>query len=653
MKSNNESLGRSDNLWSLLDSEELYRVKNWGDPYFKINDKGHMSVCPILDNKIKIDIENVIKDLRRKKTSMPILLRFLDILGSQVKKINQAFISAIDESGYMSEYRSVYPIKVNQFHEVVEELLDAGAKYDMGLECGSKAELVACLAHLEENQTLLICNGYKDITMLSLIIDAQILGKNVLPIVERIDEYHELMKTAKTKKFLPKFGLRMRLATSGSGRWAASSGLNSKFGLTMPEVISIIEDVERSGNLNLVKAVHAHIGSQISDIQVLKQATKELCQIYCELMKLGAGIEYVDVGGGLGIDYDETVILQEPSINYGMQEYANTIVYGIKEVCDFNKVSVPIIISESGRALTAHHSVLIVPVLDTQVRETIKYLIEPGSINNESLSILNSIYLNAKSLTILEELIESYHDASEKLNELKSLFSLGYLSLKERSLADQLFWSICRVLFDKLNMLNLSDESAELSELRLILTDQILCDFSVFQSMLDHWAIGQAFPIVPISSLEMEPTQRGVIMDLTCDSDGKIHRYVTNENDPSFIPFHLTNGKKPYYLGFFLMGAYNDSMGDSHNLFGRVNEAHIYCDKKEKGNYWIEKIIPGTNIKEMLNQVQYFPSDLQKRMNKIVKNEISSGKIKASTGIQILDAYMKTFDEMTYAKYNI
>jgi arginine decarboxylase len=653
MKSNNESIVRSDDSWNILDSEELYRVKNWGEPYFRINNKGHMSVCPMLNNKTEIDIETVIKDLRRKKTSMPILLRFLDILGSQVKRINQAFINAIDESGYTNGYKSVYPIKVNQFHEVVEELLDAGTQFDMGLECGSKAELVACLAHLQENTTLLICNGYKDVTMLSLIIDAQILGKNVLPIVERIDEYYELMKIAKMKKFLPKFGLRMRLATSGSGRWAASSGLNSKFGLTMPEVISIIEDVERSGNLDLVKAVHAHIGSQISDIQVLKQATKELAQIYCELMKLGAGIEYLDVGGGLGIDYDETIVPQEPSINYGMQEYANTIVYGIKEVCNFNKISAPIIVSESGRALTAHHSVLIVPVLGTQVRAMVERLIKPVEISNESLSILNNIYLNVRSLVAPEDLIESYHDASEKLNELKSLFSLGYLSLKERSIADQLFWSTCRIIFDRLNMLNLADESAEISELRLILTDQVLCDFSVFQSMLDHWAIGQAFPIVPISSLDIEPSQRGVIVDLTCDSDGKIHRYVTNENDPSFIPFHLPKGEEPYYLGFFLMGAYNDSMGDSHNLFGRVNEAHIYCDKKEKGNYWIEKIIPGTNIKEMLNQVQYFPSDLQKRMNKIVKNEISSGKIKASTGIEILDAYMKTFDEMTYANYNL
>jgi len=640
-----------DNHWTIQDSESLYRVKTWGDPYFRVNKKGHMAVTPVLNKKTEIDIETIIKDLHRKNINMPVLLRFLDILGSQVKRINQVFKNAINESGYAGSYKSVYPIKVNQFHEVVEELLDAGAEFGMGLECGSKAELVASLAHLEENETLLICNGYKDSSMIALIIDAQILGKNVIPIVERIDEYYELVKIASKKKYNPIFGLRMRLATSGSGRWAASSGLNSKFGLTMPEVLSIIDDARHNDRLGAMKVVHAHIGSQISDIQVLKQATKELTQIYCELIKLGAEIEYLDVGGGLGINYDETAMPMESSINYGMQEYANAIVYGIKEVCDFNHINVPIIVSESGRALTAHHSILVVPVLDTQTREALCNKVSFDDFDSENLQTLKNIYLNAPKLSTLEELTESFHDASEKLNELKSLFLLGYLSLKERGLADQFFWSICRILFDKFSVLQEEDEPIEFAELKLILTDQILCDFSVFQSMLDHWAIGQVFPIVPISRLDVEPNKRGIIIDLTCDSDGKIHRYVSNETDSSFMPYHANSQDSTYYLAFFLMGAYNDSMGDSHNLFGRVTEAHIYCDKKEKNNYWVEKIISGTNVKDMLNQVQYFPSDLQKRMNKIVKKQIAGGKIKASTGIDILNAYMNTFEEITYAKY--
>jgi len=636
--------------WDIDHSRELYRLENWGETYFSINKKGNIIVRPKNNDKTAIDINDIIKNLEKRKLKMPILLRFLDILGSQVSRINEAFRSAIKEANYDNEYKLVYPIKVNQLHEVVEEILDAGLEYNVGLECGSKTELVACLAHLESDDRLLICNGHKDSTMLELIIDAQMLGKNVVPIIERTDEYNDLVKLGKKKKFMPKFGLRLRLATQGAGRWAASSGLNSKFGLTIPEVLSIIDDTKDRGIIGQITTIHCHIGSQISEIQVLKQATKEIAQIYCQLKSLGAPICYLDVGGGMGINYDENTSSQDPSINYGTQEYANAIVYGIKEVCENNEVEVPCIITESGRALTAYHSVLIVPVIGRHTRDLLNGHIDEGLIKNDSLNSLFQIYQNTKVLSQFEELMEAYHDAVEKHEDIKSLFTLGYINIKERGLADQIFWTTCRLLLDKFMQLEDLDEVSEVIELKSILTDQILCDFSVFQSMLDHWAIGQAFPIIPTSRLNEEPKRRGILMDLTCDSDGKVHKYVSNENDSSFIPIHEANSNQ-YFLGFFLMGAYNDSMGDSHNLFGRVCEAHIYCDKEERGNFWIEKVIEGTEIQSMLNQVQYFPSDLQKRMNKIVKHQINQGLIKASLGTEIFERYLRTFEDQTYANH--
>jgi arginine decarboxylase len=634
--------------WSVDQSRELYRVSSWGAPYFSINAAGNVTVHPLDDATLGIDLSAVIAELRKRGVQLPVLVRFQDILRAQVRRLNEAFASAIAEADYGNVFRGVYPIKVNQLHEVVEEVLDAGREYGLGLECGSKTELIAALANLQDDETLLVCNGVKDHTILSLIVSAQQLGRNVLPVLERYSEYVALKATAWNKGFIPYLGARVRLATSGSGRWAGSSGLNSKFGLSLPELMRLVDELKASDLLSRLQLLHCHLGSQIADIAVLKQATKEVTQIYAELVKRGVGLRYLDVGGGLGVNYDEGQVNSDAGINYSMQEYANAVVFTVKEVCDAQDVPVPVLVTESGRAITAQHSVLLVPVLAAQVRDELPVSTTLPEDAHDSLIGLADILRRMPELQKRRDLLEAFHDAKERQEEVRSLFMLGYLGLDDRAYADQLFWAVCRQLLERLKKLRLTPVPPEVTELEELLTDQYLCDFSVFQSMLDHWAIGQPFPIMPIERLDERPARRGILVDLTCDSDGKVSHYISAHPDNSFLPVHALDEKKPYYMGFFLMGAYEDIMGDAHNLFGRVAEAHVYADAEEAGFFWIEKIIPGTAVQDMLAQVQYFPNDLQRRMSEIVRAKIQAGVVRPSVGMEILDQYMACFHQSTY-----
>jgi arginine decarboxylase len=634
--------------WSIERSTELFRVASWGHPYFSINSAGNVAVHPLDNANLGIDLPSVVAELRRRGVKLPLLVRFQDILRMQVRRLNEAFANAIAESGYEGSYRGVYPIKVNQLHEVVDEVLDAGREYGLGLECGSKAELVAALANLQDDETLLVCNGVKDHTMLSMIISAQQLGRNVVPVIERYFEHVALKQLAWSKGFIPNLGVRIRLATSGSGRWASSSGLNSKFGLSLPELMRLIDELEASDSLDRLKLLHCHLGSQIADISVLKQATKEVTQIYAELAKRGVGLKYLDVGGGLGVNYDEGQVNDDAGINYSMQEYANAVVFTVKEVCDAQEVPMPTLVTESGRAITAHHSVLIVPVLAAHARDELPTDHELPEDAHESLKGLETVLSLVPELVKSRELLEAFHDAKERQEEIRSLFMLGYLTLEERALADQLFWSVCRQLLERFKTKSSGVLPPEVRELEGLLTDQYLCDFSVFQSMLDHWAIGQPFPIMPIERLNERPSRRGVLVDITCDSDGKVSQYISSLPDNSFLPVHAIDESQPYYMGFFLMGAYEDIMGDAHNLFGRVAEAHVYADAEEPQNFWVEKIIPGTAVQEMLAQVQYFPNDLQRRMSEIIRAKIQAGVVRPSVGMEILDQYMACFQQSTY-----
>lgn len=642
--------------WTAADAEELYRVGVWSDNYFRIDDHGQVYVQagPELP---RICIADVIAELRRREISMPVLLRFQDILRSRVVRLNEAFATAISDAEYQGRYRGVYPIKVNQLHEVVEEVIEAGRPWGMGLECGSKAEFVASLAHLADDDMPLVCNGVKDGDMLRLAVAAQRLGRNVLPVMEKFGEYRSIIAIGREMGFPPRFGVRIRLGTTGSGKWADSGGDMSKFGVSVPELVTMLEELAESGQLGCLRLVHFHLGSQLDDIQIVKQGVKEIAHIYAQVRQRGAGVEYLDVGGGLGVNYGAGYTELDAGINYDLQEYANAIVYTVKEVCDHAEVPHPNLISESGRALTAHHSVLVVPVIGAYGKDQINPDFEPRDEHENVIHELHEVYLASRDMAAMggtevwspSEILEALHDAVEKRQEADTLFSLGYLPLEQKAIAERLYWSTCSTLHKAIGELD-EDISlpAELQSLDQHLVDQLLCDFSIFQSILDHWSIGQGFPILPLTRLDEMPTRRAMLVDLTCDSDGKVSHYVSSNPDRRFLPVHPIRKSEPYYLGFFLMGAYQDIMGDSHNLFGRVAEAHIYADEEEADGFYIEQIIPGTSVQEMLAMVQYFPNDLHRRMNEQLRAKTELGIIRPREGVKLLEQYMRLFSSNTY-----
>ena len=448
----------------------------------------------------------------------------------------------------------------------------------------------------------------------------------------------------------PKFGLRVRLATSGSGKWADSGGDVAKFGVSIADLMRIVDLLQERGMDDSFRLLHFHLGSQITDIQVLKSAVREISHIYARLYKLGIPISHLDVGGGLGVNYSANFSYSDQAINYSLQEYANAVVYSIKEVCDIADVPHPIIVSESGRALTAHHSVLVVDVQGAYRKDEI----EPDfKVAESDHHVVRGLYntwkwVSEEGTSEFPELLEAYHDTVEKRAQADAEFSLGYLSLQQKALAERLFWSVCQKINEKVYATDTDQLPAELDLLDDLLIDQYLCNFSIFQSILDYWAIGQRFPIMPIDRLDEEPTRRAVLVDLTCDSDGKVNRFISGDPEKDFLEVHALRAGEQYYLGFFLMGAYQDIMGDTHNLFGRVPEVHVYADSEEEDGYYIEKLIPGATVEEMLATVQYFPNDLHRRMNEMIRQKTQAGELRPKVGIGILDQYKKMFSDITY-----
>ncbi len=639
--------------WTVDQAADLYRIKAWGDDFFFVNAEGKVAV-QTAPNEPAIVLADVVADLRRRKIPFPALIRLQDVLRARVVRLNEAFGAAIAESGYGNRYRGVYPIKVNQLHEVVEEVLAAGKPYGLGLECGSKPELIAALPHLEDDEALLVCNGVKDSMMLRLMLAAQSIGKNVVPVVEKYNEFEKITQLARAANQPPRFGARIRLGTRGSGKWAESGGDLSKFGISVPELMKLVDGLNELGVPGGLVLLHFHLGSQISDIQIVKQAVKEITHLYAQLIKRGIGVKYIDVGGGLGVNYGAGYYADDAGINYTLQEYANAIVYTVKEVCDEEQVPPPTIVTESGRAITAHHSVLVVQVLGAYRKD----VIEPGfKAGRKDHAVIRALYKTLAQVEAMPgpkaprmyELLEAYHDAVEKREEADTLFGYGYVTMEDKALAERLYWSICLRIRELLDRLNLPEpEPAELQALDEHLVDQYLCDFSIFQSALDHWSIGQAFPIAPLDRLNEPPSGQAVLVDLTCDSDGKVDHYVSSSPDKRFLHVHPLRENEPYMLGFFLMGAYQDIMGDSHNLFGRVAEAHVYADAAEPGGYYIEKIIPGTTVQDMLATVQYFPNDLHRRMNELIRQKIDAGVIRPRQGVELLEQYMQGFGSTTY-----
>ncbi|MFZ9596688.1 MAG: biosynthetic arginine decarboxylase [Bdellovibrionia bacterium] len=632
--------------WSISDSLKLYNIENWGDQYFSINPSGNVTVHPRKGEGTGVDLKNVIEEIKAKGLEFPVLIRFQDIIRHRVVTLNEAFRKSIAEFGYKGRYQGVYPIKVNQMREVVEEIVDAGRPYDFGLEAGSKAELAAVLAMSTNPNALTICNGYKDYAFIKTALMGLKLGKQVIIVVEKLSEIHQIISVAKELGVTPQIGIRVKLYSKGSGKWESSGGEFAKFGLTTPELIHAVQVLQKEGMQDCFRLLHFHIGSQITHIKTIKNAVKEGTRIYAKLRKMGlSSLEFLDVGGGLGVDYDGSRTSFESSINYSLAEYVSDIVYSIQEVCQAEEVPEPNIVSESGRALVAHHSVLIVNVFGTiEVGATPMALEETP----DEADVVKEIRYLLQNLST-KNLLEHFHDAMQRKEEALSMFKLGFLSLEDKAKVEHLFWQICKVIHK--NSAGLRYVPEEVEALKKHLADQYLCNFSLFQSMPDHWAIQHLFPIVPLHRHDEEPTHHSTLVDITCDSDGKVSKFIDLRDIKDTLPLHAFRGTDPYYLGFFLMGAYQDIMGDLHNLFGRVNEVHVFLDETEPGGHYIEEVIRGNTIAGVLSWIQYSATDLEKKVKEQIDMKVREGLIKPKEGVELQNFYQNVLYGYTYVDY--
>jgi len=624
--------------WKISDSLETYRVHHWGKGYFGINKAGHVTVQPYKRSDQSIDLKNLIDELQTRGIQLPILLRFTDILRHRVGEIHEAFKHAIDEYDYQGDYSCVYPIKVNQQRHVVEEILDFGKAHHFGLEAGSKPELLAVLA-LTNGDVPIICNGFKDEEFIKMTVLARKIGKNVIPVIEKFTELETLVRYAEELGVVPVIGVRVKLAARGAGRWRYSAGYRSKFGLTVTEVLEAHEYLKRRDMAGSLQLLHFHLGSQITSIRSIKNALTEAARVYVELARIGAGVRYLDVGGGLGIDYDGSQTDFESSVNYTLQEYANDVVFRIKSVCDEAGVAHPTIISESGRAVVAYHSLLVFDVLG--VSNFDQYEVPPDVPEDapQQVSDMMSIY---RDLT-KKNMVESYHDAMQAVDEVLTMFNLGSLSLELRAQTERLFWAICSRILRIVRELDYIPE--ELQGLEALLSDTYFCNFSVFQSMPDSWAIKQLFPIMPIHRLNEQPTRRAVLGDITCDSDGKIDQFIDLRDVRNTLELHPYDGS-PYYIGAFLLGAYQEILGDLHNLFGDTNAVHVSLD--DDGEVVIDDVIKGDTVREVLAYVQFSADELLAKMRKEVEKAVRTNKISLNDSRQMLKFYESGLDGYTY-----
>jgi arginine decarboxylase len=637
--------------WDIESARALYNIQRWGAKYFDINDAGHVTAKPLQDAGASVDLTDVIEEAKSRGLKFPLLIRFQDILRHRVEAINKAFQSSIAEFNFQGKYRGVFPIKVNQLREVVEEILDAGKAYDFGLEVGSKPELFAGLALQNQQGCLIICNGYKDAEFIKMALLGIKLGKRVIMVVEKLEELRHIITISKQLGVEPLIGIRARLLSKGAGKWAESGGENAKFGLSTVELLTATEMLKAENLGHCLKLLHFHIGSQVPDILTVKKAVQEAARFYAKLVKMGFAIEFMDVGGGLGVDYDGSRSAFDSSTNYTLQEYTNDIVYYIADVCNAEKVPHPNIISESGRAIVAHHSVLIVEVFGAieKIRpgEAFKYGDSEHALVKELLDI-------KKNLAKLNKL-EAFHDAQERKEDAHNMFTLGVMELPDKARIENLYWEISREVVESFKGQAYIPE--EIRKLEDSLGDQYLCNFSVFQSLLDHWALGQLFPIMPVSRLNERPTRECTLVDITCDSDGQINKFIDLRDVRDTLPLHsltTTNGNgkpDPYHIGFFLMGAYQDIMGDLHNLFGRVNEVHVFLEPDEPTGYYIEEIIDGATIIHSLSQVQYDENELKRQMKAQMDEAIKSDRMKPSEAMRLLDDYERGLKSYTYLSF--
>ena len=625
--------------WTVDDSKELYNMVGWGTSYFGINDKGDVYVTPCKDNT-QIDIRDVMDELALRDITPPVLLRFPDILDNRIEKTSSCFEKAAKAYDYQGESFVIYPIKVNQMQPVVEEIISHGRKFNLGLEAGSKPELHAVIAVQCQSDSLIICNGYKDQSYIELALLAQKMGKRIFIVVEKLNEIDIISKAAKKLGVRPNLGVRIKLASSGSGKWEESGGDASKFGLTSSELLAALEKLEKLNMKDCLKLIHFHIGSQITKIRRIQTALREASQFYIQLHKMGYDVEFVDCGGGLGVDYDGTRSSNsESSVNYSIQEYVNDCLYTFVEAANANGIHHPNLITESGRSLSAHHSVLVIDVLETASLPEMNEEFEPENGAHKLVKDLYEIWDNLNPRSMMED----WHDAEQIREEALDLFSHGMVDLQTRAEIERMYWSVCREINSMAKTLKHQPE--ELKKLDKLLADKYFCNFSLFQSLPDSWAIHQLFPIVPLQRLNERPTRSATIQDITCDSDGKIANFVTNRNISHILPVHTVRKNEPYYLGVFLVGAYQEILGDMHNLFGDTNAVHISV---KDGKYSIDQIFDGETVEEVLSYVQYKPKELVRQLERWVTKSVKQGKISLEEGKEFLSNYRSGLYGYTY-----
>ncbi len=626
--------------YTVHDSFDIYNILKWGKEYFSINEKGNVVVRPEKNDQREIDLFELVESLQQRGLGLPMLLRFTDILGHRIQEINTAFKNAIQEFQYQNEYCCIYPIKVNQQHTLVQEYERFSREYGFGMEAGSKPELLAVLGITKDLRTPIVCNGFKDDEFIEMVVLASKMGKDITPIVEKFSELKLIVKYAKIHGVSPKIGVRVKLAARGSGKWEQSAGVRSKFGLTLPEILQAVEVLKENDMLDSLQMLHFHMGSQITNIRHIKGALTEAARIFVELHKLGANMRYIDVGGGLGVDYDGSQTNFESSMNYTLQEYANDVVFRIKTVCDEEGIPHPRILSESGRAIMSFNSLLVFDVLGTSRMDLIPI---PEHVDEDAPAPLKDLKVFHETLS-QKNLVETYHDALQAREECGNLFNLGYLDLKTRAHAEAYFWGICgKVLEHTKSQAYVPDELEGIQEL---LSDIYFCNFSLFQSMPDSWAISQLFPVIPIHRHNEEPTRRGILADITCDSDGKIDAFVDLRDVKSTLELHPLKPDAPYYLGVFLIGAYQEILGDLHNLLGDTNTIHVSLDAE--GQVAITDVIKGDTVDDVLGYVHYDTKELVSNMRSMVESAVRNKKITIQESAQLMDFYERGLAGYTY-----
>ena len=625
--------------WSIDDSAELYNINGWGLNYFSINEKGHVTVTPRAGGPA-IDLKELMEELQVRDVSAPVLLRFPDILDNRIEKISNCFEMAAKEYGYTGKNFLIYPIKVNQMRPVVEEIVSHGNKYNIGLEAGSKPELHAVLSIDIDDDAMIICNGYKDESYIELALLAQKMGRNIYIVVEKLNELRTIAAISKRLKVRPNIGIRIKLASSGSGKWEESGGDVSKFGVNSSELLEALDILEKNKLADCLKLIHFHIGSQVTNIRRIKTALKEASQFFVQLRGMGYDIQFVDIGGGLGVDYDGTrSATSGNSMNYSIQEYVNDAVSSLVDACEKNGLPQPNIITESGRSLTAHHSVLVFEVLAST---SLPAFDEEEEIADDAHELVKELYDLWDNLN-QPRLLESWHDAVQIREDALGLFNLGLIDLRTRAQVERLFWSVAREVHGM--AMSMKHAPEELRKIAKMLPDKYFCNFSLFQSLPDTWAIDQIFPIIPLSRLNEQPTRSATIQDITCDSDGKIANFVSARNLSSSLPVHELKDKEPYYLGVFLVGAYQEILGDLHNLFGDTNAVHI---KVRGDEYVVDKVIEGETVADVLEYVQFNPKRMARTVEVWVMSSVKKGTISAEEGREFLSNYRSGLYGYTY-----